>query len=214
MGIDENEIQKQENKVRGKKRYTLLLLLLLLVSVTVGYAILSTNIKIGGKTKIENKWDISAINIECPPTQKCTINPKNPQDIKPDPGEDKGAIIWIEGDTIYFKHILSNPGDIFTFTVEFSNNGTLDAKISNVIKSGLNATAEKYLTYDVTYADGSTVKANDLLKCGEKLKFKVTIAYKNAVTVLPTQEELNLINEIFEGHTGATSLFTVEFVQK
>ena len=69
------------------------------------------------------------------------------------------------------------------------------------------------MTYNVTYADGTEVKAGDALNVGETATFKVTVAYRTDVTALPTAEELALINETSAGHTGATSLFTVLYEQ-
>ena len=69
------------------------------------------------------------------------------------------------------------------------------------------------MTYSVTYADGTAVTAGDSLAAGADATFKVTVAYKSGVTTLPTAAELALINETSDGHTGATSLFTVSYEQ-
>lgn len=220
----ENEIEKlkRENKRQQKKGLVLMALLLLVTFISVGYAALSSSLKINGTSTIENPtWDVVIDDedtdaIDCPSGEKCTINPSNPESLTPDDGTGdnaKGAIIWMDGNTVYFKHVLSKPGDSFTFTTKFSNNGTIDAKVDTVTKSELNATAQRFMTYDVTYADGSTIKAGDLLKAGQTATFKVVVSYKSTVTTLPTTEELALINETSEGHTGATSLFTVNYVQ-
>lgn len=220
----ENEIEKlkRENKRQQKKGLVLMALLLLVTFISVGYAALSSSLKINGTSTIENPtWDVVIDDedtdaIDCPSGEKCTINPSNPESLTPDDGTGdnaKGAIIWMDGNTVYFKHVLSKPGDSFTFTTKFSNNGTIDAKVDTVTKSELNATAQRFMTYDVTYADGSTIKAGDLLKAGQDATFKVVVSYKSTVTTLPTTEELALINETSEGHTGATSLFTVNYVQ-
>ena len=54
--------------------------------------------------------------------------------------------------------------------------------------------------------------ASVVLKAGQFATFKVTVSYKN-VSALPTAAELALINEIADGNTGATSLFSVSYVQ-
>ena len=69
------------------------------------------------------------------------------------------------------------------------------------------------MTYNVTYADGTTVSTGDTLNAGASATFKVTVAYRSDVTTLPTAAELALINETSNGHTGATSLFTVNYEQ-
>lgn len=218
----ENEIEKlkMEHQKKQKKSLTLIALLLLVTFVSVGYAALSSTLNINGTSTIDNPtWDIEIEDdgdITCPTGEKCTINPSNPDSLTPDDGtgtDSKGAIIWMDGNTVYFKHLLVKPGDKFEFTTKFSNNGTIDAKVDTVTKSDLNATAQRFLTYDVTYANGNAINTGDLLRAGEDVTFKVTVTYKSTVTVLPTAEELALINETSQGHTGATSLFTVNYVQ-
>ena len=218
----ESEIErlKKEQRRRHNRSLAIIVLLLLVTFVSVGYAALSSTVNIRGSSTINNPiWDIGiqdGTDIKCPSGQKCTINPSNPGGLTPDDGTGdnaKGAIIWMDGNTVYFKHLLTKPGDTFTFTTKFSNNGTMDAKLDTVTKNDLNATAQRFMTYNVTYADGSAIRSGDYLRVGESDTFKVTVAYKSTVTTLPTEEELALINETSQGHTGATSLFTVTYVQ-
>ena len=233
----ENEIQErqmQERQTRREKRTAfLLLLLILLVTITVGFATLSATLNINGTSTIQSSsWDVSIDNdpdaINCPTGEVCTINPTNPETVTPDDGnpvctdpadpttctDPVGDVIWIDGNTVYFKHVLVQPGDVFTFTTDFKNKGSIDAKLTNVTMSDLNATAQQFMTYTVTYADGTTPAANDVLNAGETVTFKVTVSYKSTVTTLPTPEQIALINETSQGHTGATSLFTVSYEQK
>lgn len=167
--------------------------------------------------------------ITCPANEVCTIldcdahedhceNIPTPDTCtdKSREGEEgcKGAVIWMVGDTIYFKHILTKPGDVFTFNARFDNGGDLDAKVADVTKSELNATAQDFMTYDVTYSDDTAVSQNDELAAGSSVTYKVKVAYKSSVTTLPTEAQLALINETAQGHDGATSLFTVNYQQK
>lgn len=226
---------QQNNGKRTKKSTLLLVLLLLLVTVTVGYAVLSASLNIQGQSTLnpDASWCVGpkcggeTTPIVCPTGEKCTIldcdaNPSSCTNIpEPQYCEDQtssscttGAVIWLEGDTVYFKHILAKPGDVFTFTTKYTNGGNITAKVKDIAKSELNATAKKYLTYDVTYSDNSPIVADDELAPGESAVFKVTVTYKSEVTKLPTSEELALINETADGHTGAISLFTVNYEQK
>lgn len=215
--------QQQQKSSNGKKTSSLIILLLLLMMVSIGYAALSSSLNISGTSTIqETTWSIDSddSDIECPSGVKCTVGPDNPETVTPDDGvptptnpDPVGAVIWMDGNTVYFKHVLTQPGDVFTFTTTFTNNGTIDAKVSNVTTSSLNATAQRFMTYTVTYADGTEIKTNDLLAAGESATFKVTVAYKRDISALPTAAELALINETADGHTGATSLFTVTYEQ-
>ena len=209
--------EEQKNS-KGKQKAFLLLLIVLLLGITVGFATLSSTLNIIGTSTVKNSsWDISTddSDIECPSGKVCTINPSNPESLTPDDGtgsNPNGAIIWMDGDTVYFKHLLSVPNEVFEFTVKYTNNGTVNAKVASVTKSQLNSTAQSFLTYDVTYEDGTAVAVNDSLAAGASATFKVRVAYKN-VSVLPTAAQLAQINETGAGKTGATSSFTVVYEQ-
>ena len=194
------QVQAEEKPKKGKKYIAILILLLILMAVSVGYAALTSSLNINGTSTIINaSWeiDVNDSDISCPNGQVCTINPINPDDLTPDNGEvtpshpnPNGAIIWTEGNTIYFKHLLTTPGDVFTFNCKFTNSGTIDAKVSNVTQSSLNTTAQRFMDYTVTYANGNTIKNGDILLAGNSALFKVTVSYKSNVTTLPTRAEL------------------------
>ena len=69
------------------------------------------------------------------------------------------------------------------------------------------------MTYDVKYSDGSNVVQNEALNAGQSKTYRVTVTYKN-VSTLPTAAQLDLINEVADGHNGAASEFTATYVQK
>ncbi len=213
-------MENERKNSKNKKTAFLLLLLILLLGITVGFATLSSTLNINGTSTVANSsWDVSVDNgdIQCPQGEVCTINPQNPGSLTPDDGtgsNPNGAIIWMDGDTVYFKHLLTVPGDTFTFTVEFTNHGNVTAKVQSFTKSQLNSTAQSFLDYSVTYGDDSAIAVDDELAPNESAVFKVTVAYKSSVTTLPTAAEIALINETADSHTGATTSFTVTYVQK
>ena len=210
------QLQLQQQSKSNKRYFAVIILLLLVLGLSVGYAILSASFNINGTSTIKsNTWEIGTdgTDITCPSGQVCTIQPNNPDDLTPDDGTENGAIIWTDGNTVYFKHLLTKPGDVFTFNATYTNSGTIDAKVSSVVTSSLNATAQSFMTYDVTYANGSAIREGDSLPAGSTATFKVTVAYRSTVVDLPTAEQLALINETADGHTGATSLFTITYEQ-
>ena len=224
--------QSQDNQGKGRKTSIVIALLLLLAVITIGYASLSASLNISGTSKIkDNTWNVGPDEhdpdvIVCPTGETCTINPqnedpaRNPEDLEPDDGEDictdpadpttctpgNGAVIWMDGNTVYFKHVLTEPGDVFTFTTKFTNSGSIDAKVASVSKSALSATAQKFLTYDVTYDDDTAVTVGDTLAAGSDHVFKVTVTYRSDISALPTAEEYAAIRE-------TASLFTVNYEQ-
>jgi hypothetical protein len=275
MENQEQQIQQQQTEgKKGKKSILLLVLLLLLVTVTVGYAVLSTSFNIRGESKIVGEWcidprgcgDDRCENIEtcdpspvtCPDPEKCiitdcdvaanadkcncdpttgicegpdpidcTTNPENC--LKPNctvtttetcecPQGATNCIprpqIWMDGDTVYFRHVLTKPGDVFTFDATYKNGGNIDAKLATVAQSPLNNYAQNYIDYSVKYSNGSTVAVNDPLNAGDSATYRVRVAYKDTVTTLPDQATLDLINEKAQGHYGATSSFSVTYEQK
>ena len=216
QGQQQIQQQLQQQHKSTKRYFAVIILLILVLGLTVGYSILSTSFSINGTSTIKSStWNISIEdnNIECPAGAICTIAPTDPDSLVPDEAGPNGAIIWLDGNTVYFKHVLASPGDVFTFNAKFTNSGSINAKVSSVTTSSLNATAQRFMTYNVTYADGTQVRAGDTLAAGASATFKVTVAYRNDISALPTAEELALINETSDGHTGATSLFTVTYEQ-
>ena len=220
--------QSQESQSQGKGRKTTIViaLLLLLAVVTIGYASLSATLNISGTSKInDNTWEVEpdpTDAIECPQGEVCTINPQDPTNTQPDDGvpvctdptdpttctDPVGAVIWMDGNTVYFKHVLTEPGDTFTFTTKFTNTGSIDAKIASVTKSSFaaNAAQAKFLTYDVTYDDDTAVAADDVLAAGDSHVFKVTVTYRDDISELPTAEEYAAIR-------NTATLFTVNYEQ-
>ena len=216
--VQQQQLQQQlmQQHKSNKRYFAVIILLLLVLGLTVGYAVLSASFNINGTSTITNTtWEIGVgdSDIVCPTGTVCTINPDNPEALTPDDGTTNGSIIWIDGNTVYFKHLLTKPGDVFTFTTTYTNSGSIDAKVSSVTTSSLNATAQRFMDYEVTYEDGSTIRQGDVLSAGDSATFKVTVGYRSTVTVLPTSEELALINETNDGHTGAVSLFSVTYEQ-
>jgi len=253
------EHQQQKPEKKSRRIVILLVLLILLVSITIGYAILSTSFNIVGTSTISGKWcvgpkcgpnacdNIATCQnppIDCP-NDDCTITDcdKNPSlcncansgecsgptpiDCTKDPDKSDAtkctcdangvctpiAQIWLIGDSVYFRHTLKEPGDVFTFDTTYTNGGSIDAKLGSFTKSTLNATAQQFLTYEVKNADGSSIQTNEPLNIGESHTYRVTVTYKNVQT-LPTPAQIDLINEVADGHTGATSEFTANYVQK
>ncbi len=230
---------KVSQKKKNEKKKKVLLLLVLLLGITVGFATLSQTLNINGTSKIKgNTWDLSPDDtdpISCPQGEVCTINPqdetppRDPDDLTPDDGTQQctdpsdpttctpgnGGIIWMDGDNVYFKHLLSVPGDTFTFDYTLTNNGTVDAKVVGSTVGPLNGDAtniaKDFIDYSATYDDGTAVAVGDTLAAGASVTFKVTVTYKSSVTTLPTEAQLALING--QDGNGATSVFTVNYEQ-
>ena len=152
---------------KNKRKELFALLILLVFGLSLGYALLSTNLSIDGtSTIVSSSWDIHFENAEGSrgniiPTTLPTIN--------------------AAGDTVSYDVTLAQPGDFYEFTVDAVNDGTLDGMIDS-INSTINnqpiSNIPNCLEYYVVYDDGLEIEANHLLKAGTSVKYKVYIGYR------------------------------------
>jgi len=159
---------------RNKRRNRVLVLVMLVLTISIGFAILSTTLKINGISTIgKNTWNIYWDNIE---VTDGSVNPTTAAYIK------DSAKTEIE-----YSVRFNEPGDFYEFTVDAVNNGTLDAVITEIDSkvNGVkveNANLPAYIKYSVKYADGGTVALNDLLKkkkndVATRKKYRVRVEY-------------------------------------
>ena len=101
---------------------------------------------------------------------------------------------------INFDILLKTPGEYYSFTADIVNSGSVDAKIYQIVETGLTARQRKFLKFEVKYADGTEIKPNDTLLHGEKKKIKVTVKFKDdditAADLPTTRQVLNLSYKI------------------
>ena len=187
----------KKDLIKKKNKWGLLILLLL---VTIGYAILSTNVGIKGTSKIKDaRWDIHLENIVV--SENSVVQDTNPE-------------IDSTRTKVTYQANLNIPGDFYEFSVDVVNAGSLDAMIDNVLSKIkidnedfvdiTDNTLPKYLKYQVTYSNGSNINKHEELNSGERRTYKIRIEYNKDIDVedLP-QEEKN-----FEFD------FSVNYVQK
>ena len=151
---------------RSIKHFKVLYLILgiaMTLIIGVAYAILNTTLSINGIAEIsKNTWDVHFENIvvkegNVTPTSEATISDT--------------------GTEITFNIPLSKPGDNYSFEVDIVNNGTIDAKLGEILKTGLTAENKKYLIFDVNYKDGALISDKDALRASSKDTISVTVGY-------------------------------------
>lgn len=150
---------------RWKRKNCLFILLILLLVISVGYAILVTDLNINGSTNIKKAtWDIHFENL-----------------VKKDGSSsaEKEAEIDVSKTLIEYTVQLDNPGDFYEFTVDIVNKGSIDAMIDTVLKSGLTNEQQKYIEYTATSSNGKELKQHDLLKAGQTRKITVRVKYRD-----------------------------------
>ena len=164
----------------NKKKNVLFVLLLLIVGLSIGYSLLSTNLKINGSSKIKgSSWDIHFENVVV-----------NTDSVALTTG-DVAATIQSSTTEVSYTVTLNKPGDFYEFTVDAVNAGSVDGMIYSVT-SKLNdtviTTLPAYLDYSVSYSDGVVISPNQYLKAGKSETYKVRVEFKKDIenSELPT----------------------------
>jgi hypothetical protein len=192
--MEDVEKNKDNNKTKRKNEdnvFVIAVIVLLFITITIAYSLVSTSLNINGITHIRrSEWNVHFDNVS-------TITGRDL--IETAPSIDSSSTI------INFAINLNKPEDIYEFTVDAYNEGTVDAKVSSVVKAGISAEDEQYVDYAITYADGSEIQEDDFLGAGERRKLKVKVRY---VKLFPLNED-NLDEHII--HVALS--FKVEYVQ-
>ena len=135
-----------------KRRNRVFILFILLLTISIGFAALSTQLNVVGTTGIsKNTWSVYWANVGnesgIVPTTSPTIS--NEDETHPNT-------------VISFGVTLAEPGDYYEFEVDAVNNGTIDAMLTgvttNITSNGVSATLPSYILYSVKYSDGEERK--------------------------------------------------------
>lgn len=155
-------------KNREKRTLVIICLTAVLVCMTIGYAAFQTQLNITGTSTIASKWDVQITGISSgTPTGT---------------GENAVAPSYT-GTTANMEANLYAPGDAMTYDITIKNNGTIDAVLSDIIKSNSNNPAILFET--------SGVSEGDVLKAGETALMTVKISYADV-----TSQPSNLSGEM------------------
>ena len=86
---------------------------------------------------------------------------------------------------------LKEPGETYGFTVDIVNQGSVDAKIYEIISNGLSEADKRYIDYTVSYLDGTEISINDSLASGQRKKIKLDITFKDDIEAsdLPSEDK-------------------------
>ena len=175
-----------------KRMYITLGLLILLL--TIAYAFLTSNLSVSGTSNIDDiRWDIHFENAQS--TSNSTVTPTVPPSA---PAASKLT-------TISYDVTFNEPGDIYEFTIDTVNGGTVDAMIESytskikvgngeeVVIASNKSNLPSYLDYDVTYSDGGQILANHQLLRGASETIKVRITFKSGLTIAQIEEAANKV---------------------
>ena len=181
-------------KYKNKKQKRTIILLLILLGVSVGFALLSTTLKINGTAGIKsNTWNIHWENVV--PNQSSTITAETPA--------------LSENNTeVTYEVELSLPGDFYEFTVDAKNDGTINGKIDEIrhtVKEvtvvddeevETTATLPNYILYSIYYDGTETApQPGDILEAGKKKTYRVRIEFDRNAETLPATDKVYRITE-------------------
>ena len=168
-----------------KKKISVVLLLVVLLGITVGFALLSTTLKINGTAAVKSNnwdvyWDSGSIN----------VNNQSVSADLPEVDEDKT--------TVTYEVTLELPGDFYEFTIDAVNNGSIDAMVTDVGTlitdlSDEETTLPSYIHYSITYGDNIPIAKDHLLPKKEgntpsRETYKVRIEFDSNATTLPATD--------------------------
>ena len=165
-------------KKKNSKNWALVLILLLVISV--GYAALSSNLKINGTTGVKNaSWIIHWANPQVIPGSVTTTKPTLSE----------------SNTNATYSVTLTEPGDYYEFTIDAVNEGSIDAEIlqikskfndkdgEDIITEGPNRNLPAYIEYEVTHADNehSPITVGESLDHGQTKTYRVRVAYSENI---------------------------------
>ena len=164
----------------NRKKASLILVILLLM-ISVVYATLSSTLNINGTSKIAaTSWDIHFENVQA--TSNSTVTPSVAPSALP---ENKVV-------SLTYDVQLADPGDVYEFSVDVVNGGTIDGMIelfTSTIKVGdgpeevvSSSTIPSYLSYSVKYNDNSDIQVNRSLNASTSRTIIVHVELKDDIT--------------------------------
>lgn len=158
-----------------KKRMSVLVLLLLVGFITIGYAVLNSDLTITGTSHITNAtWDVHFENISVT-TGSVTAT--------------TAPTIASGGLSVTYEVTLTKPGDFYEFSVNVKNDGSVTAKLSAAPTiTGPTTAQDVYTNYTFLNSDGTAVTAGQTIAAGASKTYKVRVEFDRNISSdqLPT----------------------------
>ena len=168
-----------------KRNMKIKILLVILLTISLGYALLTVNLKIEGLGTINSMdWDVHWGNAQ--------VTEGSVTDVKP--------TINGQRTTATYTFNLRFPGDYYEFLIDAVNGGSKDAMIQTIDNKVYEedgetlATLPSYIHYSVTYTNGTAVAPNQKLPAKGKKQYKVRVEYDSNTDESP-EEDLSYVAE-------------------
>ena len=168
-------MKKKRLRYSRKRIFIGLFLFLFLVGIGLGYALVTTKLEIDGIVHVKDaKWDVHFTNF-----QEITgsVNPiSNPT---------------VSGTSISFSAKVDDIGDFYGFTIDVTNQGTINADISGFLFTPDFSDVD-YIESIVEYSNGIQIEEGDILAAGKTKTIKVLLKYKDDLNeeLYPIEDQL------------------------
>lgn len=131
-------------KQKNSQMLVIVVLSIVLLTMSVGFANFSSILNINGNVTVKSaSWNVHFVaNSYAETTGSVAVTSKN-----------------ISDTSMSYNVTLEKPGDFYEFTVNVANEGTFDANLTKITLSSLSDAQKKYLTYSLTYNNGTTYTA-------------------------------------------------------
>ena len=167
------KIGKGSEKMEKQKNTQMLVIVVLsvaLLTMAVGFAAFTATLNINGNITVKStSWNIAFDTNSYSETDgSVTVDASNRT---------------ITGTTVTYNVTLTKPGDFYEFTVNVKNTGDFNANLTGISMTSLTEAQAKYLTYTVTYDNGTpyssttTGLSNLLAKTNGVAPVKVRVQY-------------------------------------
>ena len=159
-----------------RKRLKYYIFLALVLFISIGFAVLSTNLSVNGLLNFtQNTWSIKLKNVVVDDNSVTKTTPTINQD----------------ENTVTFSAELNKPGDFYSFNIDVLNESTVDAMLGSITVNGITSEYSDYLSCLVTYSNGVTPNPNDILYKTARVTLNVKLLYKDIET---SQIPENILN--------------------
>ena len=161
----------------------LCIVLIFTFSLSLAYAALSITLNIQGNAEVvASTWDVYLDNVN---VKYGSVSSNLPSIVGPT--------------TVKFSSSLTTPGEFYEFTVDVVNAGSIDAMISNVVKTPtLTEEQSKYLNYIIEYDNGEPINNKQLLKRNSFVRLRVRVEFRKDITAADLPSSELILNSSFQ----------------
>ncbi|MGN1269096.1 MAG: hypothetical protein ACI4U0_06375, partial [Candidatus Aphodocola sp.] len=162
-------------KERRIKALAIVVLVIAVLGLTIAFAALSQTLTINGSAKLDaSKWGIKFENLSSPTTT-------GDASIVGEAKINESTYVEIANMNVRLK----TPGDKVVYTVDLVNEGSINAKIDEIVKT----TTPDYLTFKVIKENNQELEEGYVLGKESRIPLRIEIEFKKDITKdqLPTE---------------------------